>query len=232
MEILVSEHNHHLLRKFKFISIGLVTILLTLGLVACSSDPYENAGDCEDLGATRVIKGQVQVCIGIENNYKWYISGKYFDDYKLLSKVVYSSNGTDLSWPEIEELGLFDYAFQYEKMKVLSADIAKYAEGDTRWDGLIEAIANMDREQSVQDYLLDERFSTNLQWRQGKLSQQKAYEAQQAQIEHLNGALDKAQNIFQQKLAVLEADIGNKYGITDRKQAVIFGLTILKYAKK
>ena len=113
-------------------------------------------------------------------------------------------------------------------MAVTSEDIANYAEGDTRWDGIIEAIADKKTEREIQDYLLEERLSASLEWRKGNLSQQQAYEAQQEQIEHMNGPLDKADRNFDRKIAVLMADIVNKYGIDDKKDAAIFAIKILK----
>ena len=208
-------------------ALGTLVVLSIIFLSGCASDPYENAGKCEIAGESRIEKGQTQVCIGMDKKLKWYTNGKYFDDFLLLGKIVYGLD-FDLAEPKIRSLGLLDYALQYEKLTLKSEDIAKYANGDTRWDGIIEAIADVEQERQTQDYLLDERFRTSLEWRKGSLSQQKAYEAQQEQIEHLNGPMDRAERNFDRKIAVLEADIVNKYGITDRKESVIFALRILK----
>jgi hypothetical protein len=213
--------------KIKPLAIAVLSIVLFGGLSGCASDPYENAGACENLGESRESDGQVQVCIGVEESLKWYSSGKYFDDFKLLGKIVYGS-GFDIADPEIRKLGLLDYALQYEKLDVKSEDIASYAEGNTRWDGIIEAMAVVDQEREIQDYLLDERFEARIAWERGTGSQQAAYETQQKQIEHLNGALDSAEKNYDKKLSVLTADIVNRYGITDKNRSVIFALRVLK----
>ena len=213
--------------KFKFLVTGILPICLIVLLSGCSSDPYENAGSCETTGESRESDGQVQVCIGIDGKLKWYSSGKYFEDFQLLGKIAYGSNFV-IAESEIRSLGLTDYSFQFEKLAVRSEDIASYADGDIRWDGIIEAIADVDQERLTQDYLLDERFRTSLEWRRENGSQQKAYEAQQKQIEHMNGPLSEAQGNFDRKIAVLEADIVNRYGITNKKDSVIFTLRILR----
>jgi hypothetical protein len=204
-----------------------LVITLSITLTGCASDPYENAGSCETRGESRDSEGVVQVCIGIDDNLKWYISGRYFDDFQLLGKIVYGSD-FDIAQPDIRDSDLWEYALQYEKLAVTSEDIASYAEGDTRWDGVIEAIADKNTEREIQDYLMDERFSARIEWQKGNLSQQKAYEAQQEQVEHMNGPLDEADRNFDRKIAVLMADIVNKYGIENKRDATIFALKILK----
>jgi hypothetical protein len=204
-----------------------LVITLSITLTACASDPYKNAGSCETLGESRESEGVVQACIGIDDNLKWYISGKYFDDFQLLGKIVYGSD-FDIAQPDIRDSDLWEYALQFEKLAVTSEDIANYANGDTRWDGIIEAIADKNTEREIQDYLMDERFSARIEWQKGNLSQQKAYEAQQEQVEHMNGPLDKAERNFDRKIAVLMADIVNKYGIKNKRDAAIFALKILK----
>jgi hypothetical protein len=206
---------------------GLIALVLLFTLSGCASDPYENAGSCETLGESRESEGVVQVCIGLEDNLKWYISGKYFDDFQLLGKIVYATD-FDIAQPEIRDSDLWEYALQYEKLVVTSEDIAKYAEGDTRWDGIIEAISDKNTEREIQDYLMDERFSASLDWKRGIGSQQKAYEAQQEQIEHMNGPLDKAERNLDRKIAVLMADIVNNYGIKNKNDAAIFAIKIIK----
>ena len=213
--------------KSRVLMAGILSICLVVVLGGCASDPYENAGSCEITGASRESDGKVQVCIGIDGKLKWYTSGKYFEDFQLLGKITYGSN-FDIAEPEIRSLGLIDYSFQFEELAVKSEDIASYADGDTRWDGIIEAIADVDLERQTQDYLLDERFRTSLEWRRENGSQQKAYEAQQSQIEHMNGPLVRANRNFDRKIAVLMADIVNRYGITNKKDSVIFALRILR----
>jgi hypothetical protein len=214
------------MKRIRFRLLALM-IGLSITTTGCSSDPYENAGSCETQGESREIEGFVQVCIGIEDNLKWYLSGKYFNDFQLLGKIVYGAD-FDIAQPEIRDSDLLDYALQYEKLAVTSEDIANYAEGDTRWDGIIEAIADKDAERKIQDYLMDERFTARLEWQKGNLSQQKAYEAQQEQIEHMNGPLDRAERNFDRKISVLMADIINKYGVKNKEDATIFALKLLK----
>lgn len=214
------------MKSKRFLS-GLFVLALSFTISGCASDPYENAGSCETLGESRESEGVVQVCIGLEDKLKWYISGKYFDDFQLLGKIVYATD-FDIAQPEIRDSDLWEYALQYEKLAVTSEDIANYAEGDTRWDGIIEAIADKNTEREFQDYLMDERFSASLDWQRGIGSRQKAYEAQQEQTEHMNGPLDEAERNFDRKIAVLMADIINNYGIKNKEDATIFAIKILK----
>ena len=213
------------MKQKHFLSV-LFALAFLFTISGCASDPYENAGSCETLGESRESEGVVQVCIGIEGNLKWYISGKYFDDFQLLGEIV-NELDLDISEAEIRDQGLWEYWLQF-KLAVTSEDIANYAKGDTRWDGIIEAIADKKTEIQIQNELLEERYSAFDDWQSGNLSRQEAYEAQQRQIEHMNGPYTEAARNFDRKIAVLSADIVNKYGIVDKNDAFWFALRIVK----
>jgi hypothetical protein len=217
---------HNCAMKSKTFLSGLFAFALLFTISGCASDPYENAGSCETLGESRESEGVVQVCIGIDDNLKWYISGKYFDDFQLLGEIV-NELDLDISEAEIRDQGLWEYWLQF-KLAVTSEDIANYAEGNTRWDGIIEAIADKKTEIQIQNELIEERYAAFDEWQSGNLSQQKAFEAQQRQIEHMKGPLDKAARNFDRKIAVLSADIVNKYGIVDKNDAFWFALRVIK----
>jgi len=210
----------------------LAAIGVILALTSCSSDPFQNAGSCNAFGESKIVDEKTQVCIGLDNNLKWYLDGKYYNDFKLLGKITYHHREL-AEYSDLEtlasKLGLQGYLYLYDETTVTQDDIAKYAEGDTRWDGLIEAITNLDREQATQNYLMQERFRLIDASRAGKVSDQVAYEAQQTQINHMNGDLDKAKSIYEQKISVLAADINLKYGIVNRTDAVLFVIRILKF---
>jgi TolA-binding protein len=212
--------------KSKTFLSGLFAFALLFTISGCASDPYENAGSCETLGESRESEGVVQVCIGIDDNLKWYISGKYFDDFQLLGEIV-NELDKDISEAEIRDQGLWEYWLQF-KLAVTSEDIANYAEGDTRWDGIIEAIADKKTEIQTQNELIEERNTSFQEWQSGNLSEQKAFEAQQKQIEHMNGPYTEAGRNFDRKIAVLSADIVNKYGIVDKNDAFWFALRVIK----
>jgi hypothetical protein len=212
--------------KSKSFLSGLFAFALLFTISGCASDPYENAGSCETLGESRESEGVVQVCIGIDDNLKWYISGKYFDDFQLLGEIV-NELDLDISEAEIRDQGLWEYWLQF-KLAVTSEDIANYAEGDTRWDGIIEAIADKKTEIQTQNELIEERNTSFQEWQSGNLSEQKAFEAQQKQIEHMNGPYTEAGRNLDRKIAVLSADIVNKYGIVDTNDAFWFALRVIK----
>ena len=223
----LSLHNC-VMRSKSFLS-GIFAFALLFTISGCASDPYENAGSCETLGESRESEGVVQVCIGIDDNLKWYISGKYFDDFQLLGEIV--NRGVlgvlDITEAEMREQGLWEYFLQF-KLEVTSEDIANYAEGDTRWDGIIEAIADKKTEIQTQNELIEERNTSFQEWQSGNLSEQKAFEAQQKQIEHMNGPYTEAGRNLDRKIAVLSADIVNKYGIVDTDDAFWFALRVIK----
>lgn len=207
----------------------IVSISLALLLSGCSKDAYKNAGACSELGKSRIENGQVQVCIGLDNSLKWYLEGKYFDEFLLLGKLVYKSNKnwkiyeTSISGTELEE-----YYWQSEKLTPLAEDVIAYSGGNPRWDSLIEAMLSFEDENLIQDQLMGLRQKAEFEYSYKNGSRQAVVDAQQAQINHLNGEYSTAMLKLGNKRSVLEAELAYKYRIRDRTDAVVFALNFLK----
>ncbi len=215
-------------RRVQFLS-SLVAISLALSLSGCSSDAFKNAGECSELGKSRIENGQVQVCIGLENSLKWYLEGKYFEDFLLLGKLVYRSNK---NWKIYEEsvsgTELEKYYWQSEKLAPSAEDVIAYSEGNPRWDQLIEAMLKLEDENAVQDELLNQRQKAEFEYSYKNGSRQAVIDAQQNQVDHLNGDYSTALIESGKKRSVLEAELAYKYRVKDRTDAVIFALNLIK----
>jgi len=208
--------------SLKGLIILLATISLCFALSSCSSDPYENAGECKKPGDSKMLQNRVVVCAGLDNRYKWYFEGKYFEDLKLLA--IIEDHSTELEsqiYKDLTAQHLWN-AFMKQGLGITIEQISNYANGDPRWDGLIEAKARYDLESKTQTYLMGERFRLNGQYRLGKATYTEAYAAQEKQIAHMNGPLEKASNEFDQKLAVLRSELGNTYAIKDFPNLLFF----------
>lgn len=207
-------------------------ILFTSLISGCSSDPYENAGKCDEPGAAELIKGNFSICTGVNSNTKWYFRGKYFSDTILLAKTKYLSFQFDDKFKErllTENLSMDDFILVYENSKISSEELAVFAENEPRWDSLLEAKSQLDDSQSEQTYLFRERFSLLEDFRKGKVSQSVAFKAQERQINHLDGELAEATRDYEAKVEVLSASLGSTYSITDKNLLLIL---LTKYTKE
>jgi hypothetical protein len=217
----------------KYISIGLILTFFTFTLSGCSSDKYSNAGSCSTPGVSKFINGKLSVCGGLKGNKKWYFEGNTYSDLTVLGKIEYHTCDCTMSddfYSTAKKLGVWEATFS-NFFDISTSEFTKVTGGDPRWDSLIEAKAKMDSEQSTQDYLLKERFRLRNAYLQGKATQQEAYDAQQEQIKHLDGALNSSQEFYYQKLAVLRNDLRAKYQITDSKDLIFFVAKQWKSAK-
>jgi hypothetical protein len=217
--------------KLRFVAGVLIFVSL---LTSCSSDPYANAGKCENPGESKFIDTRVAVCTGIESKSKWYLEGKYFDDTLLLAKTKYLSFVLDDALKAklaAANLTFDDFIRVYEQSKIRIDELAKFANNDSRWDSLLEAKSNLDDAQIEQDYLFRERFTLSDSYRKGKASQSEAYKAQQEQIEHLNGPHALALSNFEAKVNVMSASLSSIYSITDRDLLLVFLTNYVKSIK-
>jgi len=216
-----------LLVRSKF-SVSLLAILL---LTSCSSDPYANAGKCESPGESKVVDERVAVCTGIEGKSKWYFEGKYFDDTLLLAKVKYAKAPLTDSLKEIifkENLTVEDYAEVFDIYKISIEELAKFAQNEPRWDGLLEANSRLTESDTKLGYLRSEMINQQFDWVQGKATQNQAYIARQEYMSFLNGDYDKTSTNYQAKLNAMASSLGSKYSITNESLLLVF---ITRYAK-
>ena len=192
-------------------------------LTSCSSDPYKNAGDCDTPGSYKKIDGQIAVCAGLDSKYKYYFEGKPFTDMYLLGKAEISSLNFDNEDPFLNEAkvrGLSDLTWRTDS-NINNDELSTFASGDSRWDPLIEANTkrlNLEAEnKEAQNY----RFSMLNDWRAGKVSREVAYQAQQEQMAVFK-RLEAAQSVFDEKLAVLRAELKRLYGVTNTVEVMLF----------
>lgn len=121
---------------------------------------------------------------------------------------------------EAKVRGLSDLTWR-TKSDISNDDISRYANGDTRWDALIEA--NSKRQALEAEFNISQayRFSMLNDYRAGKVSRALANEGQQDQMAVV-GKLDAAQAIFDQKLSLLRSEIKRLYSIRDTIEVMLF----------
>ena len=209
------------------LNLGLRTttlIFVVALLTGCTSDPYENAGKCDQPGTYKQFPEGVAVCTGLNDKHKFYFSGPYFEAMKLLGKAEISildfGAAADAFYKLATARGLENESWQ-TNTEISNLDISNYAQGDTRWDSLVEANAARLAIQDEKDEATDYRFQMLNDWRAGKVSRAIAYQAQQDQLEVLK-RFDAATAKFNQKLAVLMSEIKRIYGITDSLEVMVF----------
>ena len=119
-----------------------------------------------------------------------------------------------------EERGLSDLTWRTD-WKISNDEIANFAQGDSRWDGLIEANSKVIALESEFKFANTYRFEMLNDYRAGRVSQQIAYDAQQDALK-IATKRDSAMEIYSQKLAVLRAEIKSLYKISDYIDPMLF----------
>jgi hypothetical protein len=216
-----------MMSKLRFVSSALIFVSL---LTSCSSDPYANAGKCESPGESKVVDERVAVCTGVEGKSKWYFEGKYFDDAFLLAKIDYLSFSlTNELALKLKKENLYESFFEiYDTYKITADDLAAYANGDSRWDDLIELKVKLDRETETEKYLSGEATRLFLDWKyKGKGNSSEVYSARDASNRQSNLTNDLYQS-FKDKIAPLRGAISTEYSLSDRELSSIFLSRLVK----
>lgn len=206
-------------------------VMLSVLLSGCSSDPYANAGDCENPGESRIIENRVAVCTGIESKPKWYFEGKYFEDTLLLAKVKYANSSLTDSLKETltsENLTVEDYVEGFRVYEISIEELAEFAENEPRWDGLLEAKSRLTEADVKRDYLSDEMIKQQFDWVKGKATLNQRNAARQEYMNYLNSEYEIIKTNYQAKLNAMASSLGSKYSITSESLLVVF---ITRYAK-
>ena len=201
----------------------IVLISSALLLSGCSSDPYANGGGCETPGVYKKIENKLAVCAGLDGKFKYYFEGPHFDAISLLGKTQYDVLSFDTEEPfhkVADERGLSDLTWR-TNWNISNDEIAKFAQGDSRWDGLIEANSKVISLESEFKSANIYRFEMLNDFRTGKVSQQVAYEAQQDALK-IATKRDAALEIYSQKLAVLRAELQTLYGVSGYVEPMLF----------
>ena len=203
----------------------LLPLLCSILISGCSSDPYASGGSCPTPGVYKKIDNKLAVCNGLNGQYKFYFEGPYFDAIYLLGKSEY-----DILNFDFDTINPFQKAANergYEELTwrtdwdITNEEIASFAQGDSRWDDLIEANSMVIKLKSEFSSAQAYRFEMINDYRAGKVSQQIAYEAQQDAMK-IAAERDEAMQIFSAKLAVLRAEIKSFYKITDSIEPMLF----------
>ena len=201
----------------------LALLASALLLTGCSSDPYANGGSCENPGVYQKIENRLAVCAGLNGKSKYYFEGPHFDAIYLLGKSEYDILNFETEVPfqkAADERGFGQLTWR-TKWKISNDEIANFAQGDSRWDGLIEANSKFTALEYEFNLASTYRHEMVSDFRAGKVSQQVAYEAQQDALK-IAAKRDNAMEIYSQKLAVLRAEIKSLYGVSDYIEPMLF----------
>ena len=201
----------------------LITFSLLFVLSACASDPYRNAGSCDVPGTYEKFDGEVTVCTGLDSKYKFYYEGPAFEDMYLLGRAEIGALNFDTEDAYINKAKSLGLTPLYGSTlpEITNDDLARFANGDVRWDGLIEANAKRLTLKAENDVAFEYRYSMLAEYRAGRVSRAVAFEAQEAQMKTV-AKLDAAQAIFDEKLAVLRSEIKRLYGVQDTLDVMMF----------
>lgn len=206
--------------RAKWISI---TFSLLFVLSACASDPYRNAGSCNVPGSYQEFDGEVAVCAGLDSKHKFYFEGPAFEDMYLLGRAEIGILNFDTEpayTDKAKSLGLTP-TYGFTLPEISNDDLARFANGDVRWDGLIEANAKRLMLKTENDIAFKYRRDMLAEYRAGRVSRAVAFEAQEAQMKTV-AKLDDAQAMFDEKLAVLRSEIKRIYEVQDTLNVMMF----------
>jgi hypothetical protein len=200
-----------------------IVFFLPIILSSCSSDPFSNAGSCDLPGSYQKFESGVAVCAGLDSKYKFYFEGTAFEDMYLLGRAEIGAlnfDTEDAYTNKAKSLGLTPL-YGSTLPEITNDDLARFANGDVRWDGLIEANAKRLTLKAENDIAFEYRYSMLAEYRAGRVSRAVAFEAQEAQMKTV-AKLDAAQAIFDEKLAVLRSEIKRIYGVQDTLDVMMF----------
>jgi hypothetical protein len=200
-----------------------VLLALVLALSGCSSDPFENAGACKTPGKYERFEARLAVCVGLEGKYKFYFEGPHFDAMYLLGKSEYDTlnfDNEDAFLDLAEKRGYKDLTWRTDWV-ISNDEIAGFANGDSRWDSLIEANSKFTALKYEFDSAQKYRFQLLNDYRNGKVSRAAAYAAQEDALK-IAKKRDLAMEVFSAKLAVLRSELRGLYKISDPLESMMF----------
>ena len=196
---------------------------LCLLISGCSSDPFENAGTCKTPGKYESFEGKLAVCVGLEGKHKFYFEGPHFDAMYLLGKSEYDTlnfDNEDAFLDLAEKRGYKDLTWRTDWV-ISNDEIAGFANGDSRWDSLIEANSKFTALKYEFDSAQKYRFQLLNDYRNGRISRAAAYAAQEDALK-IAEKRDMAMEVFSAKLAVLRSELRALYKISDPLESMMF----------
>ena len=195
----------------------------TLFLMGCENDPFRNAGKCGMPGEYKTVESELAVCAGLEGQYKFYFEGPHFEAIYLLGKVEHEYLNFDNEEPYrrlAEQRGYKDLTWRTDWV-ISNDEIAGFANGDNRWDSLIEANSKFTALKYEFDSAQKYRFQLLNDYRNGKVSRAAAYAAQEDALK-IAMKRDLAMEVFSAKLAVLRSELRGLYKISDPLESMMF----------
>lgn len=211
--------------------LGFMSLLLFTG---CSSDPFQNAGKCDELASTKAVDGKLAICTGYKNDYKWYFEGDSFEAIRAIGFIEASKANVGLDNGDYETFynaviashksrasELFDYLFSSTN---LQSSIQQAAKGNQRWDSLVAAVsayvsknAESDAAMKAQLAIAAEAMKANNY--KGKLPfSQKYVDAQQLHFQ-LSDEAEQLREKTAPLLQVFESYLQNEIGLKEPLKA-------------
>jgi hypothetical protein len=214
--------------------LGIAPLFLLCLLTGCASDPFQNAGKCDEIAATQVVDGKLAICSGFEKAYKWYFEGDSYEAVKVIGFIESSKANAGLDNGDYEAFynaviaknktkasELFDYMLS---PKNLAEAVQKVANGEERWDKLVATVS----EYAIKSTQENEAFGEQLKITsdaikannfKGKLPYSQEYVDAHKRYSDLAAESSKLQDDVAPLLQVFESYLQNKLGISDPLRA-------------
>jgi hypothetical protein len=218
----------------KVMAIGISSLLLVLMLAGCSSDPFKNAGKCNDAAATKIVDGKLAICTGFKKSLKWYFEGDSYEAIKTIGFIEASKANIGL------ENGGYDafYKAVIGKNKNNASEILSYmfsstnlqnsvqhtVKGNQRWDNLVASISSYVNKSSEADVAMKEQFAIASDLiKANNFKNKPTYSQKYVDAQKLHFQLsDEASRLWDKTaplLQVLESYLLNEVGLTEPMKA-------------
>ena len=206
-------------------------------LSGCSSDPFKNAGKCEEIAATKTIDGKLAICTGLKDSYKWYFEGDSYDSIKTVGFIeatkanVGLDNGDYLKFydkvlkPLKNDVQASDALFNCMAIPDnLQASVQKVTKGNQRWDSLVASLSSLVSVSDAAHAATQEQlkiFNDALKANnyKGKLPYSQSYVDAQKKAFALQEEQTKLQDKTLPLLQVLESYLQNELGMSEPYRA-------------
>lgn len=199
-------------------------------LSGCSSDPFKNAGKCEEIAATKTIDGKLAICTGLKDSYKWYFEGDSYEAIKMIGFIESSKANSGLDNGNYE--AFYNAVIAKNKTKAselldymisptnLAAAVQKAANGDERWDKLVATVSDYASKSTQENEAFGEQLkitsdaikANNFK---GKLPYSQEYVDAHKRYTDLAAESSKLQDEVAPLLQVFESYLQNKLGLSE-----------------
>lgn len=218
----------------RIFQLGIAPLFLLSLLTGCASDPFQNAGKCDEVAATQVVDGNLAICSGFKETYKWYFEGDSYEAVKMIGFIESSKANSGLENGDYEAFynaviaknktkasELFDYMLSPTN---LAAAVQKVANGDERWDKLVATVSDYASKSTQENAAFAEQLkissdaikANNFK---GKLPYSQEYADAHKRYSDLAAESSSLQNEAAPLLQVFESYLQNKLGLSDPLKA-------------